>query len=236
MRITESTFRRIIREEAQRVLQEYGENQGAAKPVTDVLWNILYPSFKQAYARIAGLLNGLSTNPELVAKMKPILGSASPAGAKEAISGLYRASTLPAQQVEFSKGSGKLDVDPDVSDPDAAYKNYETNVTARGTDFMNQLDTYVMSIPALEPAAPDTIPVPRRVGIPYITKQGDTISGILATHYNVRPSPKNMSLYREFARMNDITNPDAIQPGSVLQLLDRLTLRGFNLTRRGPRS
>lgn len=243
MRISESTLRRIIREEAQRALQEQ-ENSGpagVAAPVRTVLWNILATAgFHGTYTKVAGLIDKLSGLPMLADKIRPLLTNRTPAAAHFVIVGLRNAFDQDWNTIKFDGKSAKKFTDiaeqfasdrgqggTPITNPAAAYTAYKENVGAKGTEFMTSLGEHFASFPAPQATQPSVT-----ADAEYTVKQGDTISAILATYYNVRPSSKNMSLYSEFARMNGIADPNVIEPGQKLKLPDQLNLRSFKLTKR----
>jgi nucleoid-associated protein YgaU len=230
MLIKESTFRRILREEARRVLREQTgaptASGGATGAISDVLWKILGDSgFPKTHGKVMVAINNLPKQPTLVAKMRPYLGDTSATRAAIMINCLHSFFYKPLQQIDFSSGAGLTDAEYNFATTEGKqsasaevsqnYQNYIKKATAHGAEFMTKLKSYVDGIP--DPAA-----APTAAAKQHTIAKGDTISGILQRYYGIPLSKKNVALYKEFATLNGIPNPDQITPGKTLTLPSRV--------------
>ncbi len=226
MLIKESTFRRILREEARRTLREQAgtptASGGATGAISKALWKILGNSgFPKTHAKVMVTINNLPNQPDLVAKMRPYLGDTSGARAAIMINCLHNFFYKPLQEIDFSSGAGLTDAEYNFATTEGKqsasaemsknYQNYIQKATAHGAEFMTELKSYVDGIP--DPAA-----APAAAAKQHTIVKGDTISGILQKYYGIPLSRKNVALYKEFATLNGIPNPDQITPGKTLNL------------------
>ena len=226
MLIKESTLRRIIKEEARRVLREQ------APPTVAAPAN---PAWAKVSASLAALQASISTsNPSAftnialaIAGWADCLNPASPkavavsrslaANANQNANGQLAAALVSLAGISSMSGGPVTTL----------------NGTADGAENLQS---------ALAPVSNDIVAnmkaalTPPVAGAPadlvYSVKSGDSLSKILKTYYNIPATAASVPLYTAFAKTSKIANPNVITVGQRITLPQSLTISNQTFTRK----
>lgn len=226
MLIKESTLRRIIKEEARRVLRE--QAPVPADSPANIAWAKVNASLAALQASIAKSNPSALTNIALaIAGWVDCLNPASP----KAVAVLRSLAANASKNVNEQLAAAL------VSLAGISSLSGGPVITLNGTaDVGDKLQS------ALAPVSSDIVAnmkaalTPPAAGAPadlvYSVKSGDSLSKILKTYYNIPATAASVPLYTAFAKTAKIANPNVITVGQRIALPQSLTISNQTFTRK----
>lgn len=226
MLIKESTLRRIIKEEARRVLREQAPSP--ADSPASVAWANVNASLATLQASIASSNPGAFTNIALA-----IAGWADCSNpTSQKATAVLRSLEANATQNANGQLAAAL-----VSLAGISSLSGGSVITLNGTDDgADKLQSALAQVSKGIVANMKVALTPPVVGAPanlvYSVKSGDSLSKILKTYYNIPATAASVPLYAAFAKTANIANPNMITVGQKITLPQSLTISNQTFTRR----